>query len=249
MPSKKNTPFALGRRHDPDARDHEYLMAARLPRKAQNLPVSKSWPIDPVVLDQGPTSACVGHACRNFLRCAPVRTKAPHPSQWDIYRGAVLLDPFADNDDEAKLPDGDPGMDSGTTVRAGMKYLASQDLVESYHWAFSLQPAIEWLLTKGPLVIGVNWYDSMFEPDSSGHISIAPGAKIVGGHSVLLRTCNQRTALVGGPNNWGKRWAKLGSFTLSFKDLERLIREDGEVCAAIQKAAKKVARKITARAA
>lgn len=228
-------PHRLGRRHDPDVRDHLYAMSVLLPQKAQNLPVSKTWGISSEHLDQGETSTCVGHALRNFLRCAPVRTRAAHPSAWDLYRKAVLLDPWRDNDDESELPDGDPGMDSGTTVRAGMKGLSQMGFIESYVWAFSLQPAIEWLLTKGPLVIGVNWYDSMFEADSSGHLSISPGAVVVGGHSVLVRGANQNRALVTGTNNWGNRWAKKGDFTLSYKDFERLIHEQGEVCAAIQK--------------
>lgn len=238
MPTKKKPVFGFGRRHQADSRDHDHLMSLHLPEKVQNLPVSKTWGISSEHLDQGGTSTCVGHALRNFLRCAPVRTSQPHPSEWDIYRAAVLLDSWKDNDDESELPDNDPGMDSGTTVRAGMKGLSQMGLIESYVWAFSLQPAIEWLLTKGPLVIGVNWYDSMMEADASGHISIAPGAKVVGGHSVLLRSANQNRATVGGPNNWGNRWAKKGDFTLSYKDLERLIRENGEVCAAIQKGTK-----------
>jgi len=48
-----------------------------------------------------------------------MQTVKSGPTPWDIYRGAVAVDEWSDNDDEASLPDGDPGMDSGTSVRAG----------------------------------------------------------------------------------------------------------------------------------
>jgi hypothetical protein len=230
---KTYSTMQLGRRISHDKRDLGFLLSARLPRKAA-LPPSKLWAISSTHLDQGNTGTCVGHGWRNFLRCAPVRTSAAHPSAYDVYRSAVLLDPWKDNDDESRLRDGDPALDSGTTVRAGAKAVAAMGELTSYVWAFSLQPAIEWLLTRGPLVVGVNWYDSMFEPDASGHVSLAPGARVEGGHCFLVRGANQTKALATCTNSWGNTWGRGGDFTLSFKDLERLILEDGEVCTAIQ---------------
>lgn len=223
----------LGRRTHTDARDHKHLLHHHL--TAVKLPTSKTWVINSLHLDQGNTSSCVGHGWRNFLRCAPVRTSAVKPSAFDIYRGAILLDPWKSNDAEAKLPDFSPKMQSGTTVRAGAKAVTSLGLLDTYVWAFSLQPTIEWLLTKGPVVVGVNWYDSMFTPDAKGLVTISPNAANAGGHCFLLRGANQTTAMVTCTNSWGNGWGKKGDFLLSFKDLERLISENGEVCTAIQK--------------
>lgn len=201
------------------------------------LPTSKTWPISSNHLDQGETSTCVGHGWCNFLRCAPVRTKVGEPEAYNIYRGAVVLDPWKENDAEAKLPDASPKMESGTTVHAGSQAVLNQGYLDSVAWAFSLQTAVEWVLTMGPLVIGINWYDSMFDANSKGVISISPGASLAGGHCLLWRGVNTSSAQALLTNSWGNTWAKKGDALISLKDMERLIHEQGEVCSAVQKAA------------
>jgi len=223
----------LGRRPHTDARDHAHLMVHHLPKKL-SLPVAKTWAINAQHLDQGNTGTCVGHGWRNFLRCAPIQTSAAKPSAYDIYRSAVLLDPWKENNDEANYPDGDSRLDYGTTVRAGAKAVAAMGKLTSYVWAFSLQPTIEWLLTKGPVVVGVNWYDSMFTPDSKGLVTISPGAQVAGGHCFTIRGGDTKKAQARCIQSWGNEWGYAGDFFLSFKDLERLILEGGEVCTAVQ---------------
>src|SRR5687767_2660999 len=105
----------FGRRFDPDDRDRNFLMRRMLPdARRLTLPARKSWRINGRALDQGNTGTCVGHAWRNFLRCAPIRTERGGPSPFDIYRSAVVKDTWSGNNDEAELPDRDPGMDFGT---------------------------------------------------------------------------------------------------------------------------------------
>jgi hypothetical protein len=225
----------FGRRYVADPRDHNYLMRRMLPdAQTLTLPKRKTWSINKAALNQGQTGTCVGHGWRNFLRCAPIRTgeKKP-PSPFDIYRSAVLKDPWPDNDDEAKLPDRDPGMDSGTSVRAGAEALAEMDLLKSYVWSFSLQPAVEFVLTQGPVVLGTNWYSS-FNPDAAGVVKISPTASVVGGHCYLWRGVDTSRALALCSNSWGDGWGTSGEFYIPFRDLERLIQEDGEVCSAVQ---------------
>jgi hypothetical protein len=227
----------LGRRHEPDERDHRFLLASLLrePTRLTPLPVRKTWGVNPSALDQGQTGTCVGHGWRNFLRCAPSRSEKSGPSPYDIYRAAVMRDSWSDNDDESALPDGDPGMDSGTSVRAGAKALAGFGRLTSYVWAFSLQPAIEWVLTTGPLVLGTDWYSSFSSPDRHGIVRISPGAAVVGGHCYLLRGVDRRQALARCSNSWGDGWGVSGEFLLPFQVLERLIRDRGECCSAVEK--------------
>ena len=100
----------FGRRFAADPRDRNFLMRRMLPdARALALPARKTWGINKTALDQGETGTCVGHGWRNFpsLRAAPDECRKP--SAFDIYRSAVLKDPWPDNDDEANLPDGDPG--------------------------------------------------------------------------------------------------------------------------------------------
>jgi hypothetical protein len=225
----------FGRRYSPDDRDRNFLMRRMLsdPR-AVSLPTRKTWRINSTALDQGQTGTCVGQAWRNFLRCAPMQLEKGGPSPYSIYREAVKRDPWADNDDEASLPDRDPGMDSGTSVRAGAQALESMGHLRSYVWAFELQPAIEWVLTTGPVVLGTNWYSS-FRPDEDGVVRITPTATPIGGHAYLWRGADTKRALALCSNSWGEAWGKSGEFYLPFRDLERLIHENGEACSAIQR--------------
>jgi hypothetical protein len=226
----------FGRRFSPDDRDRAFLMRRMLAGvRSVALPSRKSWPIAPKALNQGSTGTCVGHAWRNFLRCAPIQLSAATPSAYDIYRIAVKLDEWRDNDAEARLPDGDPRFDSGTSVRAGARALSRLGHLQSYVWAFALQPALEWVLTRGPVVLGINWYTSFDRPDREGIVRIGARAKVDDGHVVLWRGADTRRALAFCTNSWGDRWGRSGDFALPFRDLERLIHEDGEVCTAVQR--------------
>ena len=226
----------FGRRFAADKRDQNFLMRRMLAdARALALPVRRTWPIHGAALDQGDTGTCVGHAWRNFLRCAPIRTERGGPSAFDIYRAAVLKDTWRANNDEAKLPDRDPGLDYGTSVRAGAKAVTALGRLKSYVWAFALQPVVEWVLGEGPVVLGTNWYSSFARPDREGIVRIEPKAKVVGGHAYLLRGVDTRRALARCANSWGDGWGLSGDFLLPFRDLERLIHEDGEACAAVEK--------------
>jgi hypothetical protein len=226
----------FGRRFAPDERDRGFLMRRMLAdARALALPTRKTWRIHARALDQGDTGTCVGHAWRNFLRCEPMRTERSGPSAWDIYRSAVLEDPWRSNDDEARLPDAHPGLDFGTTVRAGAEAVTAFGRLKSYVWSFELQPVVEWVLTQGPVVLGTNWYSSFMRPDAGGIVRIVAGARVDGGHAYLLRGVDTRRALARCSNSWGDGWGLSGEFYVPFRDLERLIHEDGEACSAVEK--------------
>jgi hypothetical protein len=232
----------FGRRFVQDDRDRNFLMRRMLPdARSLALPARKTWGINAKALDQGNTGTCVGHAWRNFLRCAPIKVEKGGPSAFDVYRSAVLKDSWAGNDNEAQLPDGDPRLDDGTSVRAGAEAVTGFGLLKSYVWSFSLQPAVEWVLTQGPVVLGTNWYSSLSQPDAEGIARITANASVVGGHAYLLRGVDTRRALARCSNSWGDDWGKSGEFFMPFRDLERLIHEDGEACSAVQQRLKAVA--------
>ncbi len=225
----------FGRRFVADPRDRNYLMRRLLPdARTLTLPTRKTWGITKTALNQGNTGTCVGHAWRNFLRCAPIRTVSADPSAFDIYRSAVSKDQWSDNDDEINLPDSHSGLDFGTSVRAGAEAVTGFGLLKSYLWAFELQPAVEWVLTEGPVVLGTNWYSSFQRPDKEGIVRISENASVQGGHAYLWRGVDTRRALARCSNSWGDDWGRSGEFLLPFRDLERLIHEDGEACSAVQ---------------
>jgi hypothetical protein len=101
----------FGRRYAAGPRDRNYLMRRLLPdARTLTLPTRKTWGINKTALDQGDTGTCVGHAWRNFLRCAPIRTVSPAPSAFDIYRSAVLIS--LDTDSESNLSRMDDALSS-----------------------------------------------------------------------------------------------------------------------------------------
>jgi len=57
---------------------------------------------------------------------------------------------------------------------------------------------------------------------------------VVGGHAYLWRGVDTRRALALCSNSWGDNWGRSGDFKLPFRDLERLIHEQGEVCSAVE---------------
>jgi len=124
----------------------------------------------------------------------------------------------------------------GTSVRALMKALTARGRMKSYVWEFELQPAIEWVLTMGTVVLGTNWYPKMFTPDKNGLVTLGPpGVLPVGGHAYLWRGVDTKRGLATCSNSWGDGWGRSGDFTISLRDLERLIHEQGECAAAVEK--------------
>lgn len=222
----------LGRRHSPDDRDRAYLMARRLAPAGTPLPTRKTWGIAATALDQGSTGTCVGQSCLNFLRADPIRTMAKSaPTAYELYEAATKIDQWPENDNDIR-------MEWGTSVRAGMQVLMSLGRLKSYLWAFDLQTALEFVLTHGPCVIGVNWYSSFYTPNAEGIISIKPNARIDGGHAILWRGADTKRGLARLSNSWGDDWGLSGDCLISFRDLERLIHEDGECATAIEQKVK-----------
>jgi len=94
------------------------------------------------------------------------------------------------------------------------------------------------ILTKGPVVVGTNWYMDMFTPVvKTGYLEI--GGSIAGGHSYYLPGVDFHRANPDGThgavrmvNSWGPGWGEKGRAWMTMADLDRLIKEDGEACVA-----------------
>lgn len=218
----------FGRRPSKDERDKQFLMKRLLRPAGSVLPTSKTWRIVAKNLDQGDYGTCVGNAWTNFLRSAPIQTTANESMALTIYDAATRLDEWTDNDN-------DTDRQMGTSVRAGAEAVMNMRRLKSYLWAFDLQPAVEWVLTKGPVVLGTTWYDSMMRPNSYGIVQIKAGARAVGGHAYLWRGADTKKALAYCCNSWGDDWGLSGNFAIPFRDLETLIHDDGEACTAVQR--------------
>lgn len=226
------TPYRLGRLHAPDERDRRFLLMDHPVAQAVVKVVAKTWAFFSKPLDQGNTGTCVGFGWKHRLMALPVeRPKDAKPSAFDIYDAAILVDEFPDNDH-------DTDRQMGTSVRAGAKVLQAMGLLTEYSWITSAEEAARWIGGKdasgqyvgGPVVIGVNWYDSMFQTDPEGILEVS--GQVAGGHCVCINRYLPGRGLFGGIQNWALPWGIHGSghFYLKAEDLDRLLKEDGEGC-------------------
>ena len=179
-------------------------------------PRSYTWAGGPVT-DQGREGACVGHGWTGDLTARPVAIKVPDPASYatNLYRYCQQIDEW-------------PGEAySGTSVIAGAKTLQTRGFLKEYRWAFGLDDLVLAVGYKGPAVLGIPWYESMYS---------APGGKVVvsgrqvGGHCILARGVNVRERWVLLRNSWGADWGVGGDARISFDDLARLLNEGGEAC-------------------
>lgn len=215
--------YGLGRRPAADPRDGRHPMAAALGVVAPVLRSYRYWRTGPV-LDQGSAPQCVGFAWRQWLSSAPLMT-AGGPAASAIYSAAQLVDEW-------------PGEAyDGTSVRAGAKVLQAEGRVGEYVWAGTVAEVKAWVLTRGPVVMGTDWYDGMFEPDVKGYVW--PGGAVAGGHAYIVVGFRTDDPSVGKGsfrclNSWGTGWGQSGRFWLYEDSLKMLLGQAGEACAAVE---------------
>lgn len=184
---------------------------------AATKPRSYTWRCD-YWLDQGVEGACTGFSVTHEAGARPVSvSNLSNEYAFGLYRRAQQLDEWPGEDYE------------GSSVLAAVKAGKERGLYKEYRWGFGIMDQILAIGYRGPVVNGLNWYEGMMEPDDKGFIR--PTGRIVGGHAICCRGVNVTKRYVRYRNSWGKSWGPLeGDCLLSFDDLDRLLREQGECC-------------------
>ena len=207
--------YGLGRRQAPDERDQGHLMSMVLGAVVR--PQKKTWRVW-WKGNQGQTPQCVGYAWYALLRALPHLQREPDAAT--IYHAAQQVDEWPGEDYE------------GTSVRGGAKALKAAGKLTAYAWAFTVEDILNWLGTHGPVVLGTNWYQGMFEADKTG--LIVPTGSLAGGHAYLVLGYDEATKRLLCQNSWGTGWGLRGRFSLHYEDAERLLHEDGEACTPVE---------------
>jgi C1A family cysteine protease len=212
-----------GRLFAPDDRDGSYPMRRALPSRGVHVPEYRYWVTAPV-MDQGATSQCVAYTWRQWLNSAPImdRLSRKGPDVRTIYKRAQQIDEWYGEDYD------------GTSVRAGAKVMVEHGLLKEYVWSVNAAEIALFILTKGTVTVGTNWYESMFQPDQKGLVSIARNSESVGGHAYLCTGYNKTRGLFRFINSWGASYGINGRFYMTGETFERLLREDGESCAGLE---------------
>lgn len=202
-----------------DERSRDYPIMATI--AATKKPRSYHWSCGSV-LDQGREGACVGFAWTHELIARPAVVKDKDDRfATSVYKAAQKIDQW-------------PGENyAGTSVIAGVKVLSQQGFYGEYRWAFGLDDLVMAIGYKGPAVLGIPWYKSMYSTDKDYWVKVS-GRK-VGGHAILARGVNVRHEYVTLHNSWGPSWGKNGDGRISFDDLDRLLNEGGEACIPVKR--------------
>lgn len=167
-------------------------------------------------LDQGNTGHCVGFGWAGWGDAEP------------------MIDAYKDVDGhaiyyEAKVIEGNPGSEDGAYPRDGAKAMLARKRLSTYAFADTMDDILAHLRTKGPVGIGTDWTDDMFNPDANGFVR--PTGAYAGGHWYLLYGVKGTTLLF--KNSWGD-WGDNGSFRMTIADLQILMDAYGEAIAAIE---------------
>lgn len=213
---------------DPRSRAHR----AASPRMLTARPRSYRWAVRTVgALDQGKEGACTGFGMTAELAARPAEVDVTggtgHTSDANAY--AQRLYRAAQGIDRAE----GRHYQAGATMLAAAKALARTGKVTEYRWAFGLTDVLTVLGRRGPVVLGIEWWDSMYEPD--GDVVRVAGS-VVGGHCILARGVDVPGRRVLLRNSWGEGWGRGGDAWIGWDDLDRLLRADGEACVPVVRA-------------
>jgi hypothetical protein len=169
--------------------------------------------------DQGNTSQCVAFTGVGILNSTQLSLSAPYDVRSRI-RPGELYDGARDRDEW-------PGRNYEGTSGLGLcRYLKETGRIQEYRWCFGLDQTLLALSWLGPVGIGVNWREDMWDTDLDGYIHASGDA--VGGHEVELTAIDTRKKRVTLTNSWGPGWGVGGKAHLTWVDLDRLLRDDGD---------------------
>jgi hypothetical protein len=121
----------------------------------------------------------------------------------------------------------------GASVLAGAKAMSMLGNIKSYYWAFGIDDVLQNLSRRGPVLLGIPWYDGMYDTSELGLVKVE--GRLVGGHCILANGIWPNHPLfkedvVVWTNSWGSDYGINGRGYVTVESLDRLLREDGEAC-------------------
>lgn len=212
----------LGRNVNHDSRSLNYLVKAD-PSSYKSVKHDSMIP----VLDQGQLGSCTGNAATKCLSYGAFwgagsanlsTTDAAKDEQYavSVYSDATQVDPYS-----GAYPPTDTGSD-GLSVA---KVLKTRGLISGYQHATSIDAVLTALSTQA-VIVGTEWREDMFSPDSQGLLRIT--GDVAGGHEYVLDELNMEDGTIGMQNSWNDSWGLHGRAYFHIEDFESLLAADGD---------------------
>jgi len=203
---------------DERSRNHPIMAAVGTKKK----PRSYTWQCAQH-LDQGSEGACVGFSLTHELiaRPAEVQHLSESFAREKVYWEAQKLDDW----EGGSYPGAKPVYE-GTSVLAGVKIIKKLGYIDGYKWAFSLNDLVMAVGYAGPAVLGLAWYESMFDPHSCGYLHVE--GQVAGGHAILCKGVDVKNKTFTMHNSWGSAWGNGGDALIHWDEMDRLLHEQGE---------------------
>ncbi len=174
------------------------------------------------LLNQGMIGSCTGNAGIGGISTEPFENKdnLVYSRNED---GAIKLYQEAQKIDGVEPY---PKNDLGSYGISIAKALKRDGIISEYQHTFTLNDALK-ALTVYPIIVGINWYEGMYNPDPDGRIHLT--GKIIGGHEIQGFKIDVDNGRVWFYNSWGKAWGKNGTFYLTWADFAILLAQRGDV--------------------
>jgi hypothetical protein len=176
------------------------------------------WSI-PTILNQGDTPHCVGFGWAQWGNSDPVEDNYTDADGNAIYY-------------ECKVIDGEPGAEDGSNVRSGAQAMQNRKRLSAYAFASNVSDAEAWVRKNGPVVMGTDWTNDMFNPDVNGYI--APTGGVAGGHCYVMSGVLDSEDAYLFDNSWDVTWGLGGKFKMKKADFVTLFADGGEACASLE---------------
>jgi hypothetical protein len=196
--------------------DRDYKLSAYIPARKTDV-VMKVWDFPVQALDQKDKPHCGGFSMAHYGICLPMFSNYSNEDGDKFYY-------------RCKEFDLQPGMENGTSIRSIANVGKNLGMWKTYAFATTMEEISYWLLNKGPIIFGTNWYNNMFLPDKNNIIHCT--GDLAGGHAWV--GIGKDPEYIHGITTWGPTFADNGKFRIPIKEFEELFKKAGEGIAAVE---------------